>query len=67
MTIKAGYLKRIFGHILTGKAQISLRIRSVLSRTSLPVNRIIEHDYRMYECAVQLQWLEHSWDHVNLF
>ena len=40
--------KRVFGHVLTVKAQISLRIRAVWSGPSLSTNRIIGY-YRMYE------------------
>ena len=40
--------ERIFGHMRTAKAQISLRIRAVWSEPSLSANRIIRY-YRMYE------------------
>ena len=40
--------KRIFGHMRTSKAQISLRIRAVWSKFSLSANRIIRY-HRMYQ------------------
>ena len=40
--------KRVFGHMRTAKAQISLRIRAVWSGPSLSANRIIGY-YEMYE------------------
>ena len=41
--------KRVFGHMRTVKAQISLRIRADWSGPSLSANKIIRY-YKMYEC-----------------
>ena len=68
--------KRVFGHMRTAKAQISLRIRAVWSGSSLSVNKIIEY-YKMCERRTKARmircicagWSEpvhfaHVWRHV---
>ena len=74
--VKEVHFKRVFGHMRTAKAQISLHIGAVWSGPSLSVNRIIGY-YRMYERRSKAQmilctcagWSEfahfaHAWRHI---
>ena len=48
--------KRVFGHMRTAKAQVSLRIRTIWSGPSLSANRIIGY-YRMFEWRAKIQMI----------
>ena len=51
--------QRVFGHMRTAKAQISLRIRAVWSGPSLSANRIIGY-YRMYQWRANARMRPHA-------